>query len=288
MRTYNEQHSGASRGVALILGANVCSSKRWIAAALTVGLAVGVVTIAAGAGKLVIEPPEAYDCGAKEPTKEGETFAFLLKNAGDEPLEIKRVRPFCGCTTVEPLATSTLAPGKTVELRGVQRTAGYEGPLSKGIAITTDDPEKSGQLVRVKVRLPYRDTGLRLYPPRRQGGFLVQQVGEKLRAVMWVQNCGPELTAQVTAIDLPDPWTTDVKLPATLKPDDMTQIDLWREVTPGEEPQDFDGLPFVVRTTDPEHPSLESTLRFSRPKPAPEKQAAQGQPTAGNPPPDAK
>lgn len=64
---------------------------------------------------------------------------YKISNKGDAPLEIY-AKPSCGCTVVE--YDRVIAPGKTTTLVTELRTAGFRGPLSKAITITSNDPDK--------------------------------------------------------------------------------------------------------------------------------------------------
>lgn len=79
---------------------------------------------------------------------------FLIKNEGDADLEIVNVQPACGCTVAE--FDKTIAPGQTGKVHAVVDTAGFNGPISKGLTVFTNDPD-TPQLeltVRAKVQ-PY-------------------------------------------------------------------------------------------------------------------------------------
>ncbi|MGK7345829.1 MAG: DUF1573 domain-containing protein [Candidatus Nitrospinota bacterium M3_3B_026] len=73
---------------------------------------------------------------------EGESAArdFTIKNTGDAPLEIKRVKTSCGCTA-SGLEKNRLAPGETALLRVEYDTAGRPGKFRKKVTVFGDDPE---------------------------------------------------------------------------------------------------------------------------------------------------
>jgi uncharacterized protein DUF1573 len=66
------------------------------------------------------------------------THDFLIRNDGDAPLEITGVRPACGCTVAE--FDKTVAPGKTGTVHTLLDTASFNGAISKGVTVTTNDP----------------------------------------------------------------------------------------------------------------------------------------------------
>lgn len=66
------------------------------------------------------------------------THDFVIRNEGDAPLEITAVRPACGCTVAE--FDKTVAPGKTGTVHTVVDTSTFQGPISKGVTVSTNDP----------------------------------------------------------------------------------------------------------------------------------------------------
>ncbi|MBI4718845.1 MAG: redoxin domain-containing protein [Planctomycetes bacterium] len=82
-----------------------------------------------------------------EPTKDfGETWmgptlthAFIIKNEGQAPLEITKVRPACGCT-VAGEHPKVLEPGKSGEFPFSINSTKLRGKYEKAITISTNDP----------------------------------------------------------------------------------------------------------------------------------------------------
>ncbi|MCE9613303.1 MAG: DUF1573 domain-containing protein [Lentisphaerae bacterium] len=64
---------------------------------------------------------------------------FVLKNTGDAPLNISRVRPTCGCTTAA-LASNRVQPGESVEVTATLSLQGRRGQQHKVIYVDCDDP----------------------------------------------------------------------------------------------------------------------------------------------------
>ncbi len=64
---------------------------------------------------------------------------FVLRNAGTARLEIKHVKPACGCT-VAKLSSDTLDPGQTATLKSKLTLAGRRGVQQKSIRIESNDP----------------------------------------------------------------------------------------------------------------------------------------------------
>ncbi|OPZ28280.1 MAG: hypothetical protein BWZ02_01345 [Lentisphaerae bacterium ADurb.BinA184] len=213
---------------------------------------------------LVITPEEA-DLGKVTPNAEGAAFKFAIKNTGDQPLKIENVRPFCGCTTVE-LAKKELAPNEEVELTGVLKTEHYEGLVSKGIAISTNDPKTPQKIVRVTARLPFSQTGLRLQSKVRE--VSAYKIGDALRLTVRVENCDAEGAAQVTAVDLPEGWKVITPLPVEVKPEAAARVEFEKPLG-GAEPVEFSGAPFVIHTDHAETKVLEGKIRYTKPRSVP-------------------
>jgi hypothetical protein len=96
---------------------------------------------------------------AVEPIKDASTVAkgekivhdFLIRNDGDAVLEITNVQPACGCTVAE--FDKTIAPGQTGKVHAVLDTTTFNGPISKGVSVFTNDPDtpKLELTIRAKV-----------------------------------------------------------------------------------------------------------------------------------------
>lgn len=64
---------------------------------------------------------------------------FILRNLGDVPLQITRVRPACGCTKAGP-SPSTIAPGESGSFPFTINSNKVRGRYEKAITITSNDP----------------------------------------------------------------------------------------------------------------------------------------------------
>lgn len=118
------------------------------AAAITMAWAV----TAQGSPRAVpTEPIKDFNVVAK-----GEVIShdFEIKNEGDAPLEISDVRPACGCTVAR--FDKTIAPGKTGKVSIRLKTETFSGPISKSVAVFTNDPQNPKlQLVAKAQVKPY-------------------------------------------------------------------------------------------------------------------------------------
>ncbi len=76
----------------------------------------------------------------------GEIFAgekvdhlFKLRNSGDAPLVVERVKSSCGCTAAF-LSNHSLLPGEEAELQAVFDSRRFQGPVVKTIYVYSNDP----------------------------------------------------------------------------------------------------------------------------------------------------
>ncbi|MBU1054643.1 MAG: DUF1573 domain-containing protein [Proteobacteria bacterium] len=68
------------------------------------------------------------------------THDFIIKNTGNAPLSINKVKTSCGCTTVD--YTRQILPGAEGKISIRVNTAGYAGRnFKKSIIVYTDDPK---------------------------------------------------------------------------------------------------------------------------------------------------
>ena len=97
------------------------------------------------------EPIKDFDVVAK-----GEVIVheFEIKNEGSALLEITDVRPACGCTIAK--YDKKIAPGATGKIKASVKTDHFGGPISKSIAVFTNDPDAPKLQLAVKANVkPY-------------------------------------------------------------------------------------------------------------------------------------
>jgi hypothetical protein len=80
---------------------------------------------------------------------------FWIYNRGDEPLEIKRIRTFCGCTATE-LKRNLIPAGDSTSFDFIFDTYGFFAERVKWAFIRSNDPQDSLLKVNVTIRL-YED-----------------------------------------------------------------------------------------------------------------------------------
>ncbi len=99
--------------------------------------------------KLEIGGGDTYDWGNVKPEQGPLEAAIKLWNKGNKTLEIKRVKPGCGCTT-DSLDMNFVPPGKYATLRVRLNITGYQGNTIKSVRISSDDPERPEQNLMLK------------------------------------------------------------------------------------------------------------------------------------------
>lgn len=67
------------------------------------------------------------------------THAFVIKNVGQDVLQIKQVVPSCQCQAVLP-TKNELAPGEETTVECKMNTQGLQGPVTKTISVLSNDP----------------------------------------------------------------------------------------------------------------------------------------------------
>ena len=223
-------------------------------AMVTLGLALGCC--AWGAPVLELEP-SVFDWGRQAESGAEYAFRFTVRNAGDEELQITRVRSGCSCTKAA-LQKQALAPGESTELTGTFSTKGMEGVMQKAIMLTTNDPLRPNVPATLAIRLPFKARGARL---QNNSNAVFWREGA-LWSYVVVENCEPDTPVLIEAMELPPAWDCQERLPITVAPEDRALVALTRKAPQREEVQAFDGLPFLLLTDSVLSPRLQGTLSY--------------------------
>lgn len=83
-----------------------------------------------------------YDWGNVKPGQNPLSGKFLIKNTGNETLQITGVKPSCGCTSA-PLEKYSLLPNESTELKVELNISSYDGRIEKYIDVYSNDPAVS-------------------------------------------------------------------------------------------------------------------------------------------------
>jgi hypothetical protein len=110
---------------------------------------VAVVAAAQGAasGPNMVVPEKIKDVGT---VAQGEVVEvdFRIVNEGGQPLQVKAVRPTCGCTVAD--YDEQIAAGAEGMVKAKLDTKDFSGPISKSILIMTNDPREPTVSVVIK------------------------------------------------------------------------------------------------------------------------------------------
>lgn len=120
--------------------------------ALCAALSITSAVAAQGKPKAVVDEP-IKDVGTV-PKGEKIVHDFVIRNAGDAPLQITQVQPACGCTVAD--FDKTVAPGQTGKIHAAVDTATFNGAIAKGVTVFTNDPDTPSIELTIKAKVePY-------------------------------------------------------------------------------------------------------------------------------------
>ena len=100
-----------------------------------------------GAGPNMVVPEKIKDVGV---VAQGELVEVVFKflNEGSQVLQVKAVRPTCGCTVAD--YDKEIAPGGEGVVKAKLDTKDFVGPISKSILVMTNDPREPTVSVVIK------------------------------------------------------------------------------------------------------------------------------------------
>ena len=125
----------------------------WSVTALVALTVVSASMVMAADGPKLVVPEKIKNMGT---VAQGDVLSvdFELINEGDEPLEVKAVRPTCGCTVAD--FDREMPPGGKGYVKAKLETRDFSGPISKSILIMTNDPQDPTVTVVIKTDVhPY-------------------------------------------------------------------------------------------------------------------------------------
>lgn len=124
---------------------------RFVFTLLSCLLLAGQAIAQTGPKAVPVEPIKNFDI---VPRGEQIVHEFLIKNEGDATLEITDVHPACGCTVAS--FDPKIEPGKTGKVTAKVDTQDFAGPISKSIAVFTNDKANPKLQLVVKAEVkPY-------------------------------------------------------------------------------------------------------------------------------------
>jgi len=159
-------------------------------------VAAGEPAVEGGVPKIMVPEP-VFDFGTMQDT-ETLVHDFVLRNAGTGVLEIKNIRPSCGCTTTE-LEKDKLAPGEEVKINAKVNLSGRQGKQVKAITVTTNDPETASVQLRMEGMVT---ASINVDPDRVNFGEILDD--EPREAVVTITSTVPDVTFVVQSAELTD------------------------------------------------------------------------------------
>ena len=138
---------------------------------------------AAGPARLVCQEP-VYDFGTRS-SVDIIDHCFVVKNAGDAPLRIKRVRSSCLCSVGE-LPKDTLAPGDETTVHVRMHLCGSRGHVNRKFLMESNDPYNPQTVLSVT-------------------GTVVRRVEVRPCEVSFLGIYGDTKTCRTVSIDVLDP-----------------------------------------------------------------------------------
>ncbi len=110
-----------------------------------------ILLLGLAAGPKIDVSEHSFDFGHALVTKDYR-HTFWLYNRGDAPLQITKIRNFCGCTTTN-LRKNLIAPGDSASFDLIFDTRGFFANRVKWVFIRSNDPVDSLLMVNITARL---------------------------------------------------------------------------------------------------------------------------------------
>src|SRR5580765_2748197 len=108
----------------------------------------GATALPEGVGPKIQFAEIVYDFG-KVSSGEVVKHSFVFTNVGTAKLEIKDVRPGCGCTTAGTW-DKEVEPGKTGSIPLQFNSANFGGTILKQATVTCNDPSQTNVMLQIK------------------------------------------------------------------------------------------------------------------------------------------
>ncbi|MCS6966571.1 MAG: DUF1573 domain-containing protein [Candidatus Kapabacteria bacterium] len=197
--------------------------------------------------KLEIVGGDTYDWGKVGPKDDPLKARITLKNAGTELLKIERVQPGCGCTTA-PLDKTELKPGETATMDVTLRVGSATGPVTKSVAISTNDPSSPTKMLWLKAEM-IRPLA---FTPAQYFVFTDMRIGQEAKAVLTLKNMSSQ-EVKLYDIETTPGLALSLKNNTVLKPGQ--QVELVARVIPQQ--KGYYSAMVRLKTTHPEYPALE-------------------------------
>jgi hypothetical protein len=169
--------------------------------------------------KLVIVGGDTYDWGLVSPKDNPLKSVIIIKNEGNAPLKITKVKPACGCTTA-PLNKSELAPGDTTAINITLRIGSRASSVHKTVRIASNDPVSPNKILHLKCKvfLPLE------LSPTPYFTFNPMKVGTESKSTLKLKN-NTKKTVTLSDIEIkPADMIVNIKPGQKIKPGQIIEI----------------------------------------------------------------
>lgn len=145
------------------------------------------------------------------------TGTLVLKNIGTDTLDVKEVRPSCGCTSA-PLKQNILPPGVQTEVTVSINLPTMNGPFTKYLTVVSSDPYKSTRSVALVANIQRAVQLSSSYI-----GFNKAIVGLETDGVVTITNMSNDVL-NITSMTGSDGLLVLTTIPAAIKPNESLEV----------------------------------------------------------------
>lgn len=224
---------------------------------LVLVLAIAFATNISAQPKLSIDgldKDNVYSWGKVKPKDNPLKGKIKIRNTGNQTLVIEKVRPSCGCTTA-PLDKDNIKPGEFATLDVSFDITGYDGSVTKGISIHSNDLKDPMFRFLINAIVVRSFT----FFPQNYFIFPNMKIGEESKSVIVITNAsGRDLKIEDVIIEN-DNVRTNIRKNQIIPANGDYTLEAY--VTPRFQGPFFSKI--VLETNDPENPSVAIDLRGS-------------------------
>jgi hypothetical protein len=199
------------------------------------------------APKIEIVGGNTQNWGNVKPSSDGLKHTVVVKNVGDQPLNITNVKPSCGCTTA-PIDKDIIMPDSTASIDVTFKAGMSPGPKTKTIRIASNDPSNPNLIYRLKATV-VKDLTV---GPSKYFNFSQMEVGKKAESTVSITNNSKKSVTLSEFETTPETLKTNLTKPVTLKPGEKVDVSAW--LTP--EKAGYTSVRLTMKTTHPDDPKL--------------------------------
>jgi hypothetical protein len=178
--------------------------------------------------RIEVDEPEK-NAGEVQPGAHA-VFAFAIRNTGQMPLEIRSVKPDCGCVVAD--FDRTIPPGGTGSVRATINTTGRKGELTKHLRVESNDPERPALSLTLQARV---FEPISIFPSDQ---ILLPLMPNRLAAVEAVVRCNEAEPLEIRKVESSNPALRARLLPiaggggANRQPDHRIELLVPKKVVP--------------------------------------------------------